>query len=138
MKTLFASMAAAALLLGAQAARADDGPYPHLRCVISQCDGGAACQAPFKVNDTAFSVAAGSDFMFTLTDDWSITPGRYSLEGRHYVGASYLSKTVLNIAITRPAGDLTLTLGVVGTDVEPRNVTAHGHCQEVKTQPIAF
>ncbi len=111
---------------------------PTLRCVIKQCESAEDCRVPFKLGDVSLNTDTGSDFLFRVSDEWKVTPEHFRLDGRSYVGETYLSRTVLDIDIDRTTKALRLSVAVEGTGVTPRHAVSTGTCEALDTVPIAF
>jgi hypothetical protein len=143
MKTTFcrAMTLLVASLLCQQTASAEalgSGPTPTLRCVISHCDAAEDCRAPFRLGDQSFSVDTGSDFLFQVTGSWQVTPERFKLVDRKYIGDSYLTRTLLNIDIDRNTKALRLELNFAGTGATTHDAVATGSCEAINSLPVTF
>ena len=136
-------LTAACLLLsaGPQAAQAEvlgNGDTPVLRCSISQCSPAEDCRGPFQLGSTAFNADAGGSFLFQVSSAWTVSPGHFTLEDRHFIGDSYLTRTVVNMDINRSTKALELTIALEGTGIKSRQVAATGTCEAINTVPISF
>lgn len=130
-----------ALFAGPHTARAEmlgGGDSPVLRCTIAQCSPADQCHEPFQLGSAAFNADVGGNFLFQVSDDWAVTPGHFTLEDRRFTGASYLTRTVVNMDVNRATKALELTIALDGTGITPRQVAATGNCETVNTVAVPF
>lgn len=114
------------------------GDAPVLRCVVRQCQPAEDCRTPYKLGDVSFSADAGSDFLFPVSSAWTVTPERFRLEDRRYVGDSYLTRTTVNMDIDRASGAMRLVIDFEGSGATSRKAVASGSCEAVDTVPLSF
>ena len=125
------------VLIG-QSSFAEDTSSLNLKCKVEQCSPQANCQTPYRLGSYTLGINAGSEFIFTLTDNWDVSADEYRLDNVRYVGDSYLSRTTLNMNVNRRSNAFKLGITSLMSGSAPREVVAVGVCEVIRATPITF
>jgi hypothetical protein len=136
---LFGQMATfAVVLFYSLVAMADEAAPTTIHCVVNSCTPQEDCRVPLDLGRYSINLDAGNEYIFLLTDNWTVTPDSIYLKNHRFSTEGYLSKTIINIDVNRLTNAFTLSSAHVGTGVRNTKVDSIGTCHVIKANPIIF
>ncbi len=132
-----AMLLAIGLIWGA-GAKAEEDATVNLHCVIAACSPQEICKTKFDLGDYSFNIDAGNEFVFQVTDHWTVSQDGYRLDNMRFNAEGYRLRTTVNIDFNRATKALSLSIVRLGTGVKTIEVASTGSCEITKSHPIIF
>jgi hypothetical protein len=129
---------AAALCFHPGVGMAEEAFTTSLHCAIKTCSPQEACKKPYELGSYSMNVDAGNEFIFLVTDNWSITPEVYKLENLRFSPEGYRSRTTVNIDVNRRSKEMKMSVSLSGIGIKTSETTITGTCDFSNAIPIIF
>ena len=131
-------LVAAALVLPPVEGRTEDAFTTSLHCAIKTCTPQEACKKPYELGSYSMNVDAGNEFIFLVTDNWTISSDAYKLENLKFSPEGYRSRTTVNIDVSRSSKAMKMTVSHSGIGIKTAETTVTGTCEFSQAIPIIF
>jgi len=117
---------------------ADDADLAVLHCVVATCAPQSSCRAQMELENYGVSLDAGNEFIFLVTDHWTVTPESFRLVNYRFSNEGYMNKTTVNIDANRSTKAFRISVAHTGTGIKTTETKAEGTCDVIKAQPVIF
>lgn len=125
-------------LMSVNCAVADEVSSVNFKCKVDQCSPQDGCQYSYNFGDVKFSPSTGQEFIFTLSDHWTVTDSEFVLDSLRFPGENYLSRTLVSMTIAKSSNALKMNIKFNGSGVVSHEVHASGSCEIIRATPLVF